>query len=126
MGTPGQSPLDEQATNWPCPACGFLTVPEQTYGTFNICGICGWEDDNLQFGNPASGGGANSESLIEAQRAALREYPLTVLEEADIKRDPAWRPLSEKEIAAAESAQKEEHWKDKSVYKLSDAYWNKP
>ena len=59
----------------PCPACGFLTLGG-TYGSYVICPVCGWEDDQLQLANPASGGGANSESLVEAQADALDVHRL--------------------------------------------------
>ncbi len=49
-----------------CPACGFLTIDEDCFGTYNICPIRAWEDDVVQLANPACGGGANGESLIDA------------------------------------------------------------
>ena len=56
-----------------CPCCGFLTLSELPPGTFAICPICYWEDDNVQFNDPAYGGGANEESLRQA-RANYREF----------------------------------------------------
>jgi len=41
-----------------CPACGFQVLAEG-YGSYEICEICGWEDDSVQLANPTSGGGAN-------------------------------------------------------------------
>lgn len=52
---------------YPCPCCGFLTLSENTHETFEICPICNWEDDDVQFKNPDFHGGANSESLNEAK-----------------------------------------------------------
>lgn len=50
-----------------CPCCEFLTLGEEPPGTFEICPVCGWEDDDVQFESPDSSGGANSVSLNEAK-----------------------------------------------------------
>lgn len=50
-----------------CPCCGFLTRSSLEYGTFEICPICYWEDDPVQFADPDMVGGANSASLNRAQ-----------------------------------------------------------
>jgi hypothetical protein len=52
---------------YPCPCCDHLTLLEPPTGTFAICPVCGWEDDNLQFVHPDSSGGANKVSLREAR-----------------------------------------------------------
>ena len=52
---------------FPCPCCGFLTMDEPTRGSFDICIVCGWEDDDLQFDEPDRIGGANHISLNEAR-----------------------------------------------------------
>jgi Cysteine-rich CPCC len=52
---------------FPCPCCGFLTLPEEPPGTFFICPVCGWEDDNVQFDDVNMQGGANRVSLKQAQ-----------------------------------------------------------
>ncbi len=36
-------------------------------GTFEICSVCYWEDDNIQADDPDYKGGANSISLNEAR-----------------------------------------------------------
>jgi hypothetical protein len=48
-----------------CPCCRFFTLDEPPPGTFDICEVCGWEDDNVQFDDPEFRGGANSSSLNE-------------------------------------------------------------
>lgn len=53
---------------YPCPCCGFLTLSESTHETFEICPVCNWEDDDVQFNNPNFFGGANLESLNEARK----------------------------------------------------------
>lgn len=50
-----------------CPCCGKLTLDECPPGTYNICSICGWEDDPVQFENIDYEGGANIESLRQAR-----------------------------------------------------------
>ena len=45
---------------YPCPCCGYLTLPEEGgSGSFDICPVCRWEDDNGQFRHPEMPGGAN-------------------------------------------------------------------
>jgi hypothetical protein len=50
-----------------CPCCGYLTLPEPPPGTFHICKVCFWEDDDVQFHHPDTGGGANAVSLDRAR-----------------------------------------------------------
>jgi hypothetical protein len=109
----------------PCPACGFLTL-EGAYGSYVICDRCGWEDDQVQLANPACGGGANSESLIEAQANALARYPAGVEVADGLRRDLRWRPLNESEKRAAKAERHEQFWKNPGVVALSDCYWLKP
>lgn len=107
----------------PCPACGFVTVPEDMFGTFHICDVCGWEDDAAQLANPACGGGANHESLIEAQARVLAALPLGRPAPDGRRRDAAWRPLSEDEVAVARDERAERHWRNKAVLDRAEAYW---
>ena len=51
-----------------CPCCGYFTLTEKPPGTFAICAVCFWEDDEVQFKDPMLAGGANQVSLIEARR----------------------------------------------------------
>lgn len=51
-----------------CPCCGNMTLDEEPPGTYEICPICGWEDDEVQFNNPDYKGGANILSLNEAKK----------------------------------------------------------
>ncbi|MGI8656064.1 MAG: CPCC family cysteine-rich protein [Pyrinomonadaceae bacterium] len=51
-----------------CPCCGYLTLSEKPPGTYDICPICFWEDDDVQFNDPNYEGGANKVSLKQAQR----------------------------------------------------------
>ena len=52
---------------FPCPCCHFLTLDEPPPGTYEICSICGWEDDPVQFDDPDYKGGANRPSLNECR-----------------------------------------------------------
>jgi hypothetical protein len=81
---------------FPCPACGFLMFSEAP-GSYEICDLCGWEDDHVQLAHPGTGG-ANAESLIEAQVIALRKLPLEIRRASDFDRDPLWRPLEEGDL----------------------------
>jgi hypothetical protein len=51
-----------------CPCCGYETLDEEPPGTYDICEICFWEDDGVQYKDPDYRGGANHVSLREAQR----------------------------------------------------------
>jgi hypothetical protein len=50
-----------------CVCCGFPTLTAHPPGTFEICPICFWEDDDAQFRDRQYTGGGNSVSLHEAQ-----------------------------------------------------------
>lgn len=47
-----------------CPVCGKYEFEEQ--GSFDICDVCGWEDDPLQLKDPDLELGANEMSLNQA------------------------------------------------------------
>ncbi len=50
-----------------CPCCGFYILDDKADNTFQICPVCYWEDDGVQFHEPNYQGGANSVSLIQAR-----------------------------------------------------------
>lgn len=52
---------------YPCPCCAFLTLPEKPPGTYAVCPVCYWEDDETQFHDSTYEGGANRVSLIAAR-----------------------------------------------------------
>jgi len=81
----------------PCPCCGFETLEEAPPGTFDICEVCGWEDDNVQFHDPDYRGGANAESLRQHQNRWM-SLNARVGEGIEISgrhftRSGDWRPL---------------------------------
>jgi hypothetical protein len=84
-------------TLFPCPSCGFLMFSEPP-GTYEICDLCGWEDDPVQLAHPLMGGGANKFSLAEHQQRALELYPRGVSSIKGYTRAPNWRPLRESEL----------------------------
>ena len=51
-----------------CSCCGYKTLDEKPPGTYDICPICFWEDDAVQFDDPDYEGGANEVSLRQAQK----------------------------------------------------------
>jgi hypothetical protein len=55
-----------------CPCCKYQTLDEQPPGTFLICPVCYWEDDNVQFSNLDDAGGTNEISLKQAQKNFLK------------------------------------------------------
>ncbi len=61
---------DKYSTPHTCPVCGKYEF--EGYGSFDVCEVCGWEDDSTQENNPDEDGGANHMSLNEA-RAAYKE-----------------------------------------------------
>lgn len=54
-----------------CPCCGYLTFDEEPPGTFEICPVCNWEDDEVQFRDPSYEGGANEVSLDQSRKNFL-------------------------------------------------------
>lgn len=50
----------------PCPCCGAKVVT--TPGEYEICDVCGWEDDPVQSADPDYAGGANKLSLNQARK----------------------------------------------------------
>lgn len=48
-----------------CPVCGKSEFEE--FGDYDICPVCKWENDGLQYNNPDYAGGANHLSLNEAK-----------------------------------------------------------
>ncbi len=67
---------------YPCPCCGELTMHEQRRGSFEICLVCGWEDDRLQWKDENEGQGANRVSLKEA-RENYKKYGVSDPKEMD-------------------------------------------
>lgn len=83
-----------------CPCCGYKTLDREPPGTYDVCPVCFWEDDRIQYADPDYEGGANVVSLRQAQRSFL-EIGVSELRfkenvrtpQSGEERDPSWRPL---------------------------------
>lgn len=62
-----KKPTEVLVTPRACPCCGYLTLSDWCSGSWEICSVCNWEDDDVQFRNPEYEGGANRESLNQAR-----------------------------------------------------------
>jgi hypothetical protein len=51
---------------YPCPCCGSIVFA--TKGDYEVCDVCGWEDDPVQSTDPDYAGGANETSLNQARK----------------------------------------------------------
>ena len=56
--------------NFACPCCRNLTLSEEPPGTFEVCPVCFWEDDEFQDRDIDLSSGANKVSL----RCARQNY----------------------------------------------------
>ena len=72
---------------YPCPCCGYLTLPEEPPGTDRICPVCFWQDDFLQYSHPVRKGGGNGVSL-EAAQHNFRSFGYAKERSKDYVRDP--------------------------------------
>jgi Cysteine-rich CPCC len=106
-----------------CPGCGFRTIEGEAYGSYDICPVCGWEDDNVQLHNPCSAGGANRISLHQCQQASAS---WSAEEMSRFERDPDWRPLSEAEVAHFRRVAERQHWTFMGETAPEEAYWRRP
>jgi len=83
-----------------CPCCGYKTFDIEQYGSYDICPVCYWEDDLIQFEDPTYEGGANRVSLIQAQKnfiefgACELKMKIHVRSPAnDEPKDENWQPI---------------------------------
>ena len=60
-------PLFQRQSGHPCPVCGQHRFSQK--GSYEICPVCGWEDDPVQERDPDFSGGANRQSLQEYRAA---------------------------------------------------------
>ena len=56
-----------------CPVCGKYTFKSGP-GSYEICPVCGWEDDKAQYHDPTLSGGANRLSLKEYKEQYEKNY----------------------------------------------------
>ncbi|MCW8309671.1 hypothetical protein K7A41_00350 [Sphingobacterium sp. InxBP1] len=50
-----------------CPCCGYFTLKEEAGNSFQLCPVCYWKDDRVQFNDLTYEGGTNSLSLNQAK-----------------------------------------------------------
>ena len=62
-----KKPTEIFVTPRSCPCCGYLTLSDWNDGSWELCSVCNWEDDEVQFRNPDYEGGANRKSLHQAR-----------------------------------------------------------
>jgi hypothetical protein len=66
-------------------------------GSYDICSICNWEDDQLQAQHPRMRGGANTGSIYDYQQEETMVKWAEVEKDEDgndvLERDPTWRPM---------------------------------
>ena len=55
-----------------CPCCGYYTLSEEPQGTYDICDVCYWGDDDIQNDDPDFEGGFNDMSLNQARESYLK------------------------------------------------------
>jgi len=96
-----RSPIEK----YTCPCCGYMTLAEKTRGSYEICEICFWEDDPVQFEDPDSEGGANEVSLKRAQKnfqlfgaAERRNIKNVKKPNREDKKDPQFKLIEENRV----------------------------
>ncbi|MCB1186910.1 hypothetical protein KDL29_07055 [bacterium] len=89
---------DSKENLHPCPACGFNTL-EEICGSFEICRICGWENDPVQLFQLDYRGGANSSSMIEWQQELICDHPADQKAWGEWLRASDWRPINAVDVA---------------------------
>jgi hypothetical protein len=118
---------------YPCPCCGYVVFVEPA-GSFDICPICFWEDDNVQLRWPDRAGGANSPSLIEAQRnfvalGAKQDRSVGMVRDpaSDEPIEPGWRPVDPVQDLVEASSFDSQSWpEDLTVlYYWRPTYWHR-
>ena len=56
-----------ETQKYPCLCCGYKTKTMAKQGNYEICNVCGWEDDYDAYFSPDATGGPNRISLNEAR-----------------------------------------------------------
>ncbi len=100
-----------------CPSCGFVVFEEEP-GSHEVCLVCGWEHDLVQWDAPHYRGGANDASLVEEQARSVERFPHGTWTVHGRHRDPWWRPLMQVEVTAGRDAVAIPKWGEPCV-----PYW---
>ena len=72
-----KKPTEVFVTPRACPCCRYLTLSDWNSGSWELCEVCNWEDDEVQFRDPTYIGGANLKSLQQAQADFKQKAPDT-------------------------------------------------
>jgi len=102
---------------WPCPVCGYHVFGNAP-GSFEICDVCGWEDDAIQIRHPRMRGGANGGSIYDfQQRHEAWRAP------SDVSRDPGFRLLGPGEAALPSGQEGEVDYRLEYYHGAEPYYW---
>lgn len=77
-----------------CPCCGYFTLDTKPPGTYEICDICLWEDDSVQYFDLDYEGGANATSLRNYQKLFANESSWIRKPNKYDLRNPEWKPFN--------------------------------
>lgn len=86
--------MEKMQKKYICPCCGYRTLDSER--EYDICPVCFWEDDWLQYKEETFAGGANKVSLLQAREnykkfgaceEQLIQYVRQPLEEEVVKED---------------------------------------
>ena len=94
-------------------------------GTYEICEVCGWEDDPVQLQHPLMSGGANHSSLWESQKKLLKRLPPEIQQYAGHMRDPDWRALLDGELRSENMPSDGESYFHAIPNEAPRKYWKK-
>jgi len=120
--------------SYPCPCCGYFSHAEPP-GSYKSCEICGWTDDPSQLRFATTRGGANRESLVQAQAnfrsfgaSDQKKLPGVRGSESQDERDPAWRVWNPKTDDTERSERSVGYGKSypqdtTTLYYWRDTYW---
>jgi hypothetical protein len=80
-----------------CPCCGYRTLPADQPGSYEVCPVCDWIDDPVQFHNTGYVSDTNHVSLSDARRNFERHGACVPAAAEDTRhprhdeiRDPNW------------------------------------
>jgi len=107
---------------FPCPSCGFLTFGEPA-GSYEICELCGWEDDHVQLANPGMAGGANKQCLAEHQLHSIQKFPLSITQVGTNARALEWRPLRPGEVETQQQPTSGQSYFEAATQDAPKYYW---
>lgn len=89
-----------------CPCCGYKVFDEAP-GSYDICPICGWEDDLVQLKAPKYAGGANKLSLIKYQEKFGQPR-----QNVPFSKDENWRPINPEIDLEQDGKESAYYWED--------------